>query len=169
MCDAVCDRDALIAFYEATNGEEWFTDTNWGSAEAIDSWHGVETNADGRVVGLRLPHNGLSGQLPARLADLTELVALDLSYSDFTGGLPEEVGGLRALERLRCGACGLSGEIPPSIGDLRQLAVLELAVNRLHGKIPTELGGLANLRELYLGGQRLFRGDSARTGVTGWP
>ena len=148
--DAACDRDALVALYEATNGPNWYSNANWGSVGSVDTWHGVETGVDGRVVGLRLDWNGLSGPFPGDLANLTELDALDLSGNDFRGGLPAEIGGLRALRRFRCGACGLSGELPAELGDLGQLELLDMGLNRFQGEIPPELGGAARLRSLYL-------------------
>ncbi len=153
--DAACDREALVALYEATNGPNWYSSANWGSAGGVDTWHGVETNADGRVVGLSLEGNGLSGRFPRELASLTELVSLQLSFNDFKGGLPTEIGGLQALRRFRCSICGFSGELPAELGELGQIETLELSHNRFQGEIPPELGGAARLQQLYLGGNGL--------------
>ena len=35
------DRDALIAFYNATDGPNWTDNTNWCSDEPLDTWYGV--------------------------------------------------------------------------------------------------------------------------------
>ena len=43
------DRDALVALYNATGGENWRISTNWNGSAALDRWFGVKTDADGRV------------------------------------------------------------------------------------------------------------------------
>ncbi len=51
---------ALIALYATTDGGNWTNNTNWLSSEPIGKWHGVTTDASGRVTELRLNHNKLS-------------------------------------------------------------------------------------------------------------
>ena len=48
------DRAALVALYNATDGANWYFNTNWLSDEPIGEWHGVTTNSDGRVSALNL-------------------------------------------------------------------------------------------------------------------
>ena len=40
----------------------------WGVGDRLDNWHGVTTDADGRVVRLNHSSNGLSGEIPRRSA-----------------------------------------------------------------------------------------------------
>ena len=54
------DRAALVALYNATDGDNWTNNTNWLSSEPIGQWHGVTTDAESRVTHLRLNHNELS-------------------------------------------------------------------------------------------------------------
>ena len=61
------DRAALVALYNATGGASWITSTNWLSERALDQWHGVATNSDGRVAELWLIRNQLAGPIPAGL------------------------------------------------------------------------------------------------------
>ena len=35
------DRDALVAFYHATDGPNWTNNENWLSDQPLDTWHGV--------------------------------------------------------------------------------------------------------------------------------
>ena len=51
---AETDREALVALYNATNGENWTISDNWLSDAPLGEWHGVTTNDDGRVIQLRL-------------------------------------------------------------------------------------------------------------------
>ena len=55
------DRAVLVEFYNATNGPNWTNNTNWNSSAPVDQWYGVSTDAGGRVTGLLLPENGLTG------------------------------------------------------------------------------------------------------------
>ena len=67
------DREALVALYNATNGENWPLNEKWLSDAPIGEWQGVTTNDDGRVAGLKLFRNGLSGEIPAELGSLSNL------------------------------------------------------------------------------------------------
>ena len=67
------DRAALTDLYNSTDGANWTTNTNWGSAEPLGRWYRVTTDTDGRVTALRLRYNHLSGTLPASLGNLTSL------------------------------------------------------------------------------------------------
>ena len=92
------DTAALQALYDATNGADWTDVTNWGTAQALSTWHGVTTNGDGRVTRLELQENGLNGTLPTELENLTHLesLLLDRNYA-LLGPLPD---GLRELSAL---------------------------------------------------------------------
>ena len=71
--DVNTDRAALAALYNATNGSSWRDDTNWVSNRPLGEWHGVSTDADGRVAGLDLRDNQLSGPIPSELGNLDNL------------------------------------------------------------------------------------------------
>lgn len=92
------------------------------------SWHGVAcvdpcyTPIDGddcrfgRVTGLQLQFNNLTGTLPESLFDkLINLTSIDLSHNS------------------------ISGTIPTTLGKLRNVQVLHLNHNLLSGTIPTEI------------------------------
>ncbi len=166
------DRAALMAFYDATGGPDWEDNTNWGSTEPLESWHGVTVNARGRVVGLVLPDNALRGPLPAALGELTALEILDLSsrrgrdiHDDFVesdfdpyggdnvldGPIPTKWGRLLALRTLDLHGNDLSGPLPPELGNLTRLEVLDLHENyHLKSTIPPKWGDLTRLKVLDL-------------------
>ena len=83
------DRAALIALYNATGGANWTNRTNWLSNSPISDWRGVTTNDDGRVTAISLKENGLKGQLPAALGDLSELTNLTLTKNELSGPIPD--------------------------------------------------------------------------------
>lgn len=144
------DRAVLVAVYNALRGRVWTKKTNWLSSLPLGAWHGVTVNPDGRVTGLDLQSNGLSGELPAELGDLDELEFLILGQNPIRGQIPGSVGQLHKLEVLWIGQAELSGEIPSSLGNLSNLQALRLNRNRLSGPIPSSLGNLVNLEELRL-------------------
>ena len=144
------EREALVALYEATSGEDWDDKEGWLSDGSLGDWYGVETNADGHVVVLNLRFNGLSGTLPPEIGDLTELRELYLEYNKLSGPVPPEIGDLTELRELYLEYNELSGPVPPEIGALAELRELWLQYNRLSGAIPAELGNLAALEQLRL-------------------
>lgn len=81
-CTAVQEIDqaaceALVAFYEATDGAGWHDHTGWLENTTPCGWVGVSC-VNGRVDILALPFNNLQGQLPEALAGLAPLRVLDL-------------------------------------------------------------------------------------------
>ena len=67
---------ALMAFYNATGGDKWTNNANWGSENPIDEWYGVEVGLDGEKISLILNDNNLSGTINNELDELTFLHTL---------------------------------------------------------------------------------------------
>ena len=149
------DRAALLALYNATDGANWTNNTNWLSDEPLGDWHGVTTDADGRVTAIDLTSNKLAGGIPTELGNLSNLVSLKFTFNDLAGTLPTELGSLSNLQSLEINFNDLTGTIPAELGDLSTLRTLNLYGNDLSGAIPTELGSLANLTRLSLGANEL--------------
>ena len=160
------DREALVAFYNATDGPYWIDNENWLTDVPLAEWYGITTDASGRVVSLRLPgrfdfeaqawtRHGLKGTIPAELGDLDKLRHLDLKINHLTGPIPSELGSLSSLQTLSLQTNDLSGPIPPELGGLANLTILNLNGNGFTGTIPAELGGLASLETLWLNGSDL--------------
>ena len=148
-------RAALTAFYHATNGDGWSINRGWLSDKPLDQWHGVTTDAQGRVVELDLSGDGLTGSIPPEIGQLTKLSRLSLSRNDLTGSIPPEIGLLTELNWLYLSLNDLTGSIPLEIGQLTQLKGLVLWQNQLSGSIPLEIGQLTELILLSLGGNQL--------------
>ena len=137
------DRDALVALYDATGGEDWTNSTNWLSDEPIDDWYGVDTDSAGAVTRLSLRGNNLSGELPEELGDLGMLGQLELDNNGLTGPIPADLGQLAHLEHLWLYDNALTGSIPPEFGDLDSLRVLLVYNNSLAGPLPLSLANLS--------------------------
>ena len=149
------DRDALVALYQATGGDNWYRNENWLTDEPLDTWYGVTTDNGGRVIFIYLVENGLRGTIPPSLGGLKELEWLNLSDNRLTGSIPTELGNLFNLESLYLGSNLLSGTIPSELGGLANLKQLILSDNQLTGPIPAELGKLISLEGLSLWGNEL--------------
>ena len=163
--DVRTDRDVLVVLYNLTGGPykhryrsggQWYTNhkwqnrTNWLTDAPVWEWHGVTADHNGRVTGLSLSGNGLSGEIPAELGDLTGLTRLDLRNNSLGTGIPAELGNLANLETLLLESSGVNGEIPAELGNLTGLTSLTLNNNGLSGEIPAELGDLTSLASLTL-------------------
>lgn len=155
---ASADRAALEAFYDATGGASWMDDTNWKTSAPLGDWHGVTTDASGRVTRLELDDNGLAGSIPPVLGDLANLEWLDLSSNELSGPLPSALKRLANLVVLRLSWNDLSGTVPAWLGDMPALLALDLVGNELTGGIPDELGNL-NLWGLWLSWNELSVGS----------
>ena len=94
------DRDALVAFYEATNGANWWNNSGWLLDAPLNTWRGVKTNEWGRVVGLSSYNNNLRGRIPPEIGKLEKLEDLWLGDVLLTEPIPPEIGELKALKKL---------------------------------------------------------------------
>ena len=147
--DHAGDKQALVALYNATDGENWAYNENWLSEEPISTWYGVTVN-DGRVTELALDSNQLTGTIPTELGNLTDLQGLYLDFNQLTGTIPPELGNLSSLTGLYLADNQLTGSIPAELGNLTSLIELTLDDNQLTGSIPAELGNLTSLKGLLL-------------------
>ena len=86
------DREALVALYNATDGDNWRENANWLTGAPLEDWYGVKTDSDGRVVELSLWLNKLEGELPSELGNLAALERLNLPLNTLSGDIPSELG-----------------------------------------------------------------------------
>ena len=156
-CAPLSDREILEVAYETLGGPDWANSDNWLTDRPLGDWYGVEVDDQGRVTGLSLTYNRLSGVIPPELGSLQHLDQLNLggSNSDLAGVIPAELGDLANLISLSLWGSDLEGAIPAELGRLRNLGWLDLSDNHLAGTVPSELGDLAELRGLFLGGNEL--------------
>ncbi len=143
------ERDILMDLYNTTGGANWTDRTNWGTSNPIDTWYGVKT-AEGRVNSINLWSNGLTGDFPEMLMDLTELHTLNLGANSISGEISKDINKLSKLDVLDLGFNSLTGSIPSEIGSLTELTSLKLWHNNISGAIPGTLGDLVKLKILFL-------------------
>ncbi|KAH7867128.1 hypothetical protein Vadar_029123 [Vaccinium darrowii] len=78
----------------------------------------------------------LNGSLP----DFPQNGALQnlvLSFTNFSGNLPDTIGNLRELRRIEIPGCNFSGPIPKSLANLSHLVYLDFSSNNFSGQIPS--------------------------------
>jgi Leucine-rich repeat (LRR) protein len=150
-------RDALLAFYNATGGPSWKERGGWGGAAGTEcEWYGVACNDDETSIReLFLYDNGLVGRVPAEIRNLTDLQTLFLSDNRLPGPFPGEVAQLANLESFYMQRVGLTGTIPPQFAALPKLRNVYLDGNELTGTIPREFGGATMLEEFGLSTNKL--------------
>lgn len=116
--------EALVAFYNSTNGYAWDHRDNWAYESDVGTWYGV-TVEDNHVTQIVLNNNNLTGQIPMDIGLLPYLTSLSLQNNFINNELPWEMGNLTNLTSLR------------------------LSVNNFEGPIPQSFINLINLNEFY--------------------
>ena len=143
------EREALIALYNATDGDNWTDNTNWLSDKPLEEWARVNRGESGMLT-VYLSENGLKGTLPPALFQVQTIEAMDFSKNELTGNLPAEVGECTGLQYLSVGGNRLSGSLPDTWQGLKELVFLNLSGNNFEGTLPASLCELEKLGMLDL-------------------
>lgn len=99
------------------------------------------------VTSLVLQGEGLTGQLPEIIYDMTTLTTLDLSLNpQLTGSLPNAISQLKNIDMFDLHGCSFHGSLPTALGTLSALRFLMVNINRLTGTIPVQV---ANMSSVY--------------------
>ena len=94
------DLQVLESLFETAGGPDWNNTTGWLEDATVGQWHGVMADSLGRVTGLDLGGNGLTGRLPQTVSQLALLTSLRIEGNALSGRLPESLSGL-SLRELR--------------------------------------------------------------------
>ncbi|XP_074264494.1 receptor-like protein 7 [Silene latifolia] len=106
------------------------------------------------LISLDLSYNSfLHGTLPEFPAG-APLQRLVLSFTNFSGRLPESVGHLSELQSIELQNCSFSGLIPSSFSNINQLEYVDLSFNNFLGPIPS-FSSAKNLICLHLSNNKL--------------
>lgn len=139
---ALSEFDVLSHLYEALNGSNWYTKTNWlnGSACPDGNWHLISCSGV-NVNGIYLASdNNLRGTIPKSLSKLSEMASVFIYENYISGSIPSELGLWSKLSRLMLTNNQLTGSVPSELGQLTQQTTMGLANMKLTGLIPSELG-----------------------------
>ncbi|MBF0452348.1 MAG: hypothetical protein HQK75_16720, partial [Candidatus Magnetomorum sp.] len=149
------ERQALVDFYNSTDGENWQYNTNWlGDRGTECSWWGITCNDDAtHVIQMEMRRynmgNFLGGNIKESFVNLQHLAILDLRVNKIYS-LPDNFGNLSELTTLIIKNNNLSF-LPDSFGNLPKLNNLDLRFNQLN-ILPESFENLTNLTNLQLEG-----------------
>lgn len=142
------EKNALLSLYNQLDGANWKGSYSWNITESPSSWKGV-TIEQGHVIKIQLNGARLKGELPASIADLTELRELWLSSNRLSGALPDALFTHKKLQTLVLDnqtivksatevEYTLTGKLPSKI-DMPELQTLSLGTCGLTGELPRDL------------------------------
>ncbi|GAA4823198.1 hypothetical protein GCM10011365_24090 [Marinicella pacifica] len=153
------ERDALVALYNSTDGDNWNENTNWLVGDPCDnSWYGITCGVDTVtkiILGAYEDGNNLTGSIPSDIENLSNLRNLELGFNHLTGTIPPEIGNLSNLEYLDLWNNLIEGQIPQELSQLNLIS-LELNSNRLEGNLPDWIGHMTSLRFLFLNKNKFY-------------
>jgi Leucine-rich repeat (LRR) protein len=159
------DSLALVALYNATDGEHWTNNTNWLSSNNVSTWHGVSLKSD-LVLTIDLANNNLSGSLPQEIGDINALWHLLLSGNNLSGTIPAELSNSSNLSELDLHSNQLSGTIPTEFTALSSIETINLSDNNFD-ELP-DLSSLSKITELKLEENGFtFEDLETNAGITG--
>ncbi len=176
------EREALVEFYYALDGDNWYHNENWCSDKPVKEWYGVNYGGNNGlahyesdyVESLYLYDNNLKGQIPDSFYNLTNLRQVSLPYNDIGGVFSSKIAQLKDLRVLDLRNNHIYGDDLSWVGTLSELTHLGLLLNPiksisreignlkklqilsispLSGIIPPEIGGLINLQDLAIIGE----------------
>lgn len=146
------DSMALVDLYNECNGSGWSINYQWLQGP-VNEWAGI-TTTDTRVTRIHLQSNGLSGDIPESIVNLTALESLHIESNNINS-IPDNIGDLVSLEEFWIGWNPIV-YIPTSIGDLINLEQLHIGSMELPlDTLPYTFGNLDSLNWLALGGAGL--------------
>ncbi|KAK8563930.1 hypothetical protein V6N13_005851 [Hibiscus sabdariffa] len=132
----------------------------WNQGTDCCSWDGITCDASGRVIGLDLSSQSISGEINSSNS-LFRLQQLNLAHNSFISEFPSGFGNLTNLSYLKLSNAGFTGQIPVGISYLTKLVTLDLSVSPLFTPAFLKLEkpdlklfvqNLTGLKNLYLDG-----------------
>ncbi|CAL5023968.1 unnamed protein product [Urochloa decumbens] len=83
---------------------------------------------------LSFPNNRLEGSLSG-ISKLVNLVTLDLGGNEFSGNIPDSIGGLNKLKEIHLDYNNMSGELPSTLSNCTSLITIDLKRNNFSGEL----------------------------------
>nr|POE93942.1 receptor-like protein 12 [Quercus suber] len=110
---------------------------HWNKSQNCCLWKGVTCSEKGRVIGLNLFNESISGSLHnSSLFSLQYLENLNLACNKLSSSLiPSQFGNLTNLIYLNLSNAGFEGQIPIEISQLTRLVTLDLSTSSEKGRV----------------------------------
>ncbi|PPD93000.1 hypothetical protein GOBAR_DD10032 [Gossypium barbadense] len=93
------------------------------------TWSNVMCDPSNNVISVTLKGNGITGEIPKELGNLSSLTSLDLENNRLTGDIPSSLGNLKNLQFLLLDGNDLSGQVPDH---LFRIPIYNFTGNRLN-------------------------------------
>ncbi len=160
--DDPIQRQALIALYDNTGGNQWKKRSYWkNSSVSYCHWYGVKCKTitipntspqvnRNIVTELLLRENNLKGSIPEELSTLSGLEVIQFGGNNLAGSIPKEICSLANLEKLDLDRNNLEGTIPNEIVNLENLEIIYLNENKFTGTILDKIVNLTNLKKIWI-------------------
>lgn len=139
------ERDILVAFYNATGGDNWINKENWCTNAPLDDWYGISTDQNGNVAYIDLNRNNLTGN--GNLSGLKDLFSAQFIENQLTGLNMSNCTNLELLD------CRNNKSI--SNLNLSGCTALEILYARDNQLTELILSNCVNLQSLSCGGNKL--------------
>jgi len=154
--EAESQYQALMDFYNATGGSRWHSNNGWATNQDPcpikgSAWYGLQCEGD-FVTEMHMSSNGLGGELPESIGNITGLEWFDVTLNGLFGHLPASMASLQALSMLWLDDNAFSGPLPDWIGNITSLTQIDAVYNHFNGPLPTSLGQLTGLQTLSITG-----------------
>jgi hypothetical protein len=171
------EREALIAFYNALDGDNWTDNTNWCSDKPLSEWEGILADGPHGFVShiIFTNSNNFNGTIPKDIRKLEYLQTVILYESNegrgFHGVIPEELFASKYLQEVTINSpmtpynivqlpeympslvglniCCTEIKFPYSIKGYQSLEGLSLNYTKV-GKLPDDLGDLKKLKYITI-------------------
>lgn len=146
------DSLALVAIYQATGGEHWDYPWKFELPLSEKNWPGIfmdEINGEFRVIDLSLLSFKLEGSLPNEIGWLSEVTKIKVQNNKLSGALPASLNRLTNLTHLYLSNNQFSGEFP-DLSALQKLTWIEMNFNRFEGEFPASFLLLPKLNTLKM-------------------
>ena len=148
---AIEEANGLLKWKASLSNQSQAILSSWIGTHPCTNWNGITCDESMHVSTINLSGLEIQGTLHnLNFSSFPELQVLDISYNQFSGNIPSQIGNLSSISILYMDHNFLSGFIPPEIGNLTTLNVLVIGANNLTGRIPKEIGNLRNLIRLSL-------------------
>ncbi|MBQ2875004.1 MAG: hypothetical protein IJE85_06875 [Bacteroidales bacterium] len=151
-------RQALMDLYDATGGDDWHYNDNWGSHLPLKEWYGIYTDRNGSVTAVVLDGNGLVGELPESIGDLG-YIDIYLSSNGLSGEVPSSTFRVNNIDLSRNSFTAIQEITDPDECFIRSF---NLAENRLEGSLPEDITCLPMLYSADLS-YNYFTGEIPRS------
>jgi len=102
------------------------------------------------ITMIQLESDGLAGDLPVELFELTSIQKLLMEGNDITGPLPAAIGQLASLSAIDLDNNLMSGSIPEVLFDLANITAIDLNDNSFSGSLSSSVANLERLVVIQL-------------------